>query len=97
MGLLRPDGVSLHFARLGGYDQDEIPDSEQMHGLGAADLSEPLRLLQGVNPDVILYGCTSATLTHGPSFDRELAKQIKQDSGAQTVTAAGALGMRCKP
>ena len=91
MGLLRPDGVSLHFARLGGYDQDEIPDSEQMHGLGAADLSEPLRLLQGVNPDVILYGCTSATLTHGPSFDRELAMQIKQDSGAQTVTAAGAL------
>ena len=91
MGLLRPDGVSLHFARLGGYDQDEIPDSEQMHGLGAADLSEPLRLLQGVNPEVILYGCTSATLTHGPSFDRELAKQIKQDSGAQTVTAAGAL------
>ncbi|WP_298938320.1 Asp/Glu racemase [uncultured Ruegeria sp.] len=91
MGLLRPDGVSLHFARLGGYDQDEIPDSEQMHGLGAADLSEPLRLLQGVKPDVIFYGCTSATLTHGPSFDRELAKQIKQDSGAQTVTAAGAL------
>ena len=91
MALLRPNGVSLHFARLGGYDQDEIPDSEQMHGLGAADLSEPLCLLQGVKPDVILYGCTSATLTHGLSFDRELAKQIKQDGGAQTVTAAGAL------
>lgn len=91
MVLMRPDGVSLHFARLGGYDQDEIPDSDQMHGLGAADLSEPLHLLQGVSPDVIFYGCTSATLTHGPSFDRELAKQIKQDSGAETVTAAGAL------
>ena len=25
MVLLRPDGVSLHFARMGGYDQDEIP------------------------------------------------------------------------
>lgn len=91
MALMRPEGVSLHVARLGGYDQDEIPDSAQMHGLGAADLSEPLRLLQGVNPDVIFYGCTSATLTHGPSFDRDLARQIKQDSGAQTVTAAGAL------
>ena len=91
MVLMRPDGVSLHFARLGGYDQDEIPDADQMHGLGAADLSEPLHLLQGVRPDVILYGCTSATLTHGPSFDRALAKQIKQDSGAETVTAAGAL------
>lgn len=91
MTLLRPDGVSLHFARLGGYEQDEIPDADQMYGLGAADLDEPLRLLQGVKPDVILYGCTSATLTHGPSFDRELADQIKRDSGAQTVTAAGAL------
>lgn len=91
MALMRPDGVSLHFARLGGYDQDEIPDSDQMHGLGAADLGEPLRLLQGARPDVILYGCTSATLTHGPSFDRDLADQIKRDSGAQTVTAAGAL------
>lgn len=91
MTLLRPDGVSLHFARLGGYDQDEIPDAEQMHGLGAADLDEPLRLLQGVRPDVILYGCTSATLTHGPVFDRDLAERIAKDSGAATVTAAGAL------
>jgi maleate isomerase/arylmalonate decarboxylase len=91
MTLLRPEGVSLHFARLGGYDRDEIPDSDQMNGLGAADLTEPLGLLEGVNPDVIFYGCTSATLTHGPSFDRELASQIKASSGAHTVTAAGAL------
>lgn len=91
MVLLRPEGVSLHFARMGGYDQDEIPDAEQMHGLGAADLDEPLRLLQGVRPDVILYGCTSATLTHGVAFDRSLAAQIKTGGGAETVTAAGAL------
>lgn len=91
MALLRPDGVSMHFARMGGYDQDEIPDAAQMHGLGAADLDEPLRLLQGVRPDVILYGCTSATLTHGLDFDRALADRIKTCSGAETVTAAGAL------
>ncbi len=91
MALLRPEGVSLHFARLGGYDQDAVPDADQMHGLGAADLEEPLRLLQGVKPDVIFYGCTSATLTHGPSFDRALATKIKHSSGAATVTAAGAL------
>ena len=91
MALLRPRGASMHFARLGGYDQDEIPDADQMHGLGAADLDEPLRLLQGVRPDVVLYGCTSATLTHGPEFDRALARRIKAGSGAETVTAAGAL------
>lgn len=91
MSILRPFGVSLHFARLGGYDQDEIPDAAQMHGLGASDIEEPLRLLQGVRPDVILYGCTSATLTHGVAFDRDLARRIKSQSGAHTVTAAGAL------
>lgn len=91
MTLLCPDGISIHYARLGGYDVDEIPDSEQMAGLGASDMAEPIHLLLGVKPDLIMYGCTSATLTHGPSFDRELAAQIKQQSGAETVTAAGAL------
>ena len=91
MAMMRPDGVSLHFARLGGYDEDEVPDAGQMQGLGAADLGEPLRLLMGVRPDVILYGCTSATLTHGTAFDRDLAATIARQSNARTVTAAGAL------
>lgn len=91
MALMTPAGISLHVARMGGYDEDEIPGAEQMHGLGAADLDAPLRLLMGVKPDVILYGCTSATLTHGPAFDRALADRIKTASGAATVTAAGAL------
>jgi maleate cis-trans isomerase len=91
MAMIRPDGVSMHFARLGGYDADEIPDETQMQGLGASDLEEPLRLLNGVKPEVVFYGCTSATLTHGPGFDRQLAARIKADSGAETVTAAGAL------
>ncbi len=91
MAMMRPDGVSLHFARMGGYDENKIPDAEQMRGLGDADLEEPLRLLMGVKPDVVLYGCTSATLAHGPAFDRALAARIRDQSGAHTVTAAGAL------
>lgn len=91
MVLMRPGGVSLHFARLGGYDAEVIPDDAQMQQLGDSDLDEPLRLIMAVKPDVILYGCTSATLTHGPTFDRELAERIKATSGAQTVTAASAL------
>lgn len=91
MALLCPPGVSMHFARLGGYDLDAIPDAGQMAGLGLADLGEPLRLLAGVRPDVILYGCTSATLTHGPAFDHDLAARAEAMIGAKTVTAAGAL------
>ena len=91
LAMVRPAGVSFHFARLGGYDIDAVPDAGQMAGLGEAPLDEPLRLLAGVRPDVVLYGCTSATLTHGPAFDRELASRIEDQIGAATVTAAGAL------
>ncbi len=67
MGLLAPAGCSIHVARMGGYDADAVPDAAQMAGFGTADLDEPLRLLAGARPDVTLYGCTSATLAHGPA------------------------------
>lgn len=91
MALLAPPDVSIHVARLGGYDADEVPDADQMAGLGAADMDEPLRLIGGVRPDAVLYGCTSATLTHGSQFDRDLGTRIAKTTGAVTVTAAGAL------
>ena len=91
MSQLCPQGVVMHYARMGGYDLDEIPDENQMANMGAADLSEPLRLIAGVKPDVILYGCTSATLTHGVEFDQLLSKNIMHDLGIPTITAAGAL------
>ena len=91
MMLMRCPGTTVHFQRMGGYDVDEIPGSDQMAGLGASDISHDLRMISGVRPDVVLYGCTSATLTHGPSFDAELAEDIKAGSGALSLTAAGSL------
>jgi len=91
MALLCPKGASIHTARLGGYDVDAVPDAEQMGGLGASSLDEPLRLLGGVRPDLVLYGCTSATLAHGDAFDRDLSAAIQRATGAKSVTAAGAL------
>lgn len=88
---LCPDGATLHFQRLGGYDVDEIPGSAQMARLGASDISNDLRMISGVRPAAILYGCTSATLTHGCAFDRDLAAEIEASSGAVSITAAGAL------
>ncbi|MCB4458043.1 maleate cis-trans isomerase family protein [Leisingera sp. McT4-56] len=91
MILMRCPDTTVHFQRLGGYDVEEIPGSDQMAGLGASDISHDLRMIAGVRPDVVLYGCTSATLTHGPGFDAELAAQIKAASGAVSLTAAGSL------
>lgn len=86
-----PLGASVHFTRIGGYAMDEIPASSQMREMGEADISEALHLIAGVRPDVVLYGCTSATLTHGLGFDRDLTRKIKETTGAKAITAAGAL------
>lgn len=84
-----PAGATVHFQRMGGYDADAIPGSEQMAGLGASDIGRALEMLLGARPRAVLYGCTSATLTHGPEFDARLATDIKERSGALALTAAG--------
>ncbi|MEZ5778572.1 MAG: Asp/Glu racemase [Paracoccaceae bacterium] len=89
--LMCPDGCTMHFERLGDYDVDEIPGSDQMARLGASDITETLRLISGVRPNAVLYGCTSATLTHGKAFDQDLAARIRAGSGAISLTAAGSL------
>lgn len=91
MMLMRAPDITLHFQRVGGYDADKIPNSDQMAGLGASDISHDLRMISGTRPDAVLYGCTSATFTHGPAFDAELAERIGAVSGAISLTAAGSL------
>ena len=91
MQLLRPHGVSLHFARAGGYDLDQVPDSDQMRQFALSSLDEVITSLNAARPDMMIYGCTSATLAHGPGFDREFSEQIREMSGKPAVTAAGAL------
>jgi maleate isomerase len=48
-------------------------------------------MIAAVSPDVILYGCTSATLSHGLDFDKRLKESIATITGAFAITAAGAL------
>jgi len=93
---LRPRGVSLHFARVGGYDLDAVPDAAQMRRLAQASLDDIVDSLAACRADVILYGCTSATLACGPDFDRDLRRCIESRVAAvgvkaPAVTAAAAV------
>ena len=88
---LLPDHIQPHFTRISGYDIEEIPNSGQMMGMGETDISEALRLIAGVRPSAVLYGCTSATLAHGLEFDNKLKDEIAAVTGAKAITAAGAL------
>ncbi len=91
MARLLPAHIQPYFTRIGGYDIEEIPDSNQMMGMGETDISEALRLIAGVRPSAVLYGCTSATLAHGMEFDKDLRDKIETATGAKAITAAGAL------
>ncbi|MBC6441133.1 MAG: Asp/Glu racemase [Rhodospirillales bacterium] len=91
IALLRPDGVSCHVMRAGGYDLDAVPDSEQMRKFALAGLDDVLAMLLPAKPDIVLYGCTSATLSMGPDYDRNFCAMIEDKSGVPAVTAAGAL------
>ena len=89
--MLCPPGVSLHFARAGGYDLDAIPDERQMRRYSDAPFEEVVDSLRACRPDVMLYGCTSATLAQGPAFDVEFRRRIEARAGAPAVTAASAV------
>src|SRR6185369_15712159 len=73
MILLQPAEASLHFARAGGYDLEATPDSDQMRKFALASLEPTVASLMAVRPHVILYGCTSATISHGRAFDLQFA------------------------
>jgi maleate cis-trans isomerase len=88
---LSPPGVTCHFVRVGGYEVEDIPDADAMREYAAADITEPLALLMAARVHVIAYGCTSATLSHGPAYDRSLRESIAARTGRPAVTAAAAL------
>ena len=44
-----------------------------------------------LNPDVVVFGCTSAGALRGPAYEQELAGEIAKATGAPTVTIMGAV------
>ncbi|MDE0456663.1 MAG: hypothetical protein OXI15_05170 [Chromatiales bacterium] len=91
MAMLCPPGVSVHFARAGGYDLDAIPDEHQMRRYSDAPFEEVVDSLLGCRPDIVLYGCTSATLARGPEFDADFRRRIEEHAAKPAVTAASAV------
>ena len=86
-----PNGVTVHFVRAGGYDLDKVPDSEQMRQFAEGALDEILQPLVAVRPHILVYGCTSATLSHGPAYDQNFVQRMEAIADTPSVTAAGAL------
>ena len=86
-----PKNLSFHFVRTGGYDVDQIPDEHQMRQYSDHDSSDDVEALRHCRPELILYGCTSATLSQGPDYDQQFCQRISDTVGVPAVTAASAL------
>jgi maleate cis-trans isomerase len=77
--------------RAGGYDLDQVPDSDQMRRFADASLGPVLEALCAARPHGVIYGCTSATLSHGIDYDNRFVERMQGLSGVPCVTAAGSL------
>ena len=91
MTMMVPPGISLHFARAGGYDVDRIPDENQMRKYSDTPADEIIAGFVHCRADAVIYGCTSATLAQGPDYDRKFRQNIESVTGVPAVTAASAL------
>ncbi|MEN9063350.1 maleate cis-trans isomerase family protein [Ponticoccus litoralis] len=89
--MLAPEGLTLHAVRSGGYDVNAIPDSALMRRFAREALDQCVTLLTDARVDMVIYGCTSATLSEGPAFDRKFCEELQEKSGVPAITAAGAL------
>jgi maleate cis-trans isomerase len=84
---IAPEGVSVHSARIAG-GRHGTP--EELRGMEAAS-KQAARDVAMVEPDVVVYGCTSGSFFEGPEWNRKICDQLSEIAKAPAVTTAGAM------
>lgn len=81
-----PNGVSLHTTRL---PLENVTEQEltQM----AENVEESANLVSHVQPDIIIFGCTTGSLIKGKGYDQELERRIENSTGITAVSTAEAV------
>jgi maleate cis-trans isomerase len=84
---IAPAGVSVHSARISG-GRHGTP--EELRSMESAS-KDAARDVAMVEPDVVVYGCTSGSFFEGPEWNKKICAQLTDLTGAPTVTTAGAM------
>ncbi len=84
---IAPQGVSVHSARIAGGRQGT---PEELRGMENAS-KQAAQEVAMVEPDVVVYGCTSGSFFEGPEWNKKISKQLTEITKAPTVTTAGAM------
>jgi maleate cis-trans isomerase len=84
---IAPEGVSVHSARIAGGRHgtpEELRSMENASRRAAEDVAM-------VEPDVVVYGCTSGSFFEGPEWNKKICEQLTAITRAPTVTTAGGM------
>jgi len=84
---IAPRGVSVHTARIAG-GRHGTP--EELRGMENASKHAAEEVAM-VEPDVVVYGCTSGSFFEGPEWNKRISAQLSEIAKAPTVTTAGAM------
>lgn len=84
---MAPPGVSVHSARL--LTEREATFETLIKMEKETDLAA--RGLATCQPGAIVYGCTSGTFIKGPSWNKEIVRNLTKLTGIPTVTTAGSM------
>lgn len=87
MWSLVPENVSVHTARIAG-GREGTP--EELRGMEAAG-REACERIAMVEPDVVLFSCTSGSFYEGPAWNRAFSAELEKIAGAPAVTTTGAM------
>ena len=83
-----PSGTTVHTSRMLLEGNVTIEAEELMLDVYLPECARQIGTLQ---PDVVVFGCTSAGALRGPAYEQELAEEISKATGAPTITIMGAV------
>ena len=83
-----PSGTTVHTSRMLLEGSVTIEAEEMMLDVYLPECARQIGTLQ---PDVVVFGCTSAGALRGPAYEQELAAAISKTTSAPTVTIMGAV------
>ena len=83
-----PSGTTVHTSRMLLEGSVTIEAEELMLDVYLPECARQIGTLQ---PDVVVFGCTSAGALRGPAYEQELAGEISKATGAPTITIMGAV------
>lgn len=84
---IAPAGVSVHTARIAGGREGTPEELRNMENASKHAAEE----VAMVEPDVVVYGCTSGSFFEGPAWNKKICEQLTAITKAPTVTTAGAM------